>query len=176
VATPNATKIRAKSIAPDANTNIRTGPGTDAVRQALIDNLHCLLGKPPQHATRNDWYMALAYTVRDRLMERYIATVEAIAGENRATKVVAYLSAEFLTGPHLGNSLLCLGIGAAVEEALSEVGQELSNLTDSRAGRGFAARASDGTVITGFPTMAQTGGSHADRIVCCQKIRAQASR
>ena len=83
----------------------------------------------PQHATRNDWYMALAYTVRDRMMERYIATVESIAGTNTA-KVVAYLSAEFLTGPHLGNSLICLGIAQAVEKALSRVGQDLSSLLE----------------------------------------------
>ena len=79
---------------------IRTGLDADAIAAALIDNLHCLQGKLPQHATRNDWYMALAYTVRDRMMDRYIATVESIAETNTAAKVVAYLSAEFLTGPH----------------------------------------------------------------------------
>jgi hypothetical protein len=47
--------------------NIRTDLDTDAIARALIDNLHCLQGKLPQHATRNDWYMALAYTVRDRM-------------------------------------------------------------------------------------------------------------
>jgi hypothetical protein len=35
---------------------------------------------PLEEATRNDWYMALAYTVRDRMMHRYIATAESIAG------------------------------------------------------------------------------------------------
>ena len=44
---------------------IRTGFGADAIAEALIDNLHYLQAKQPQHATRNDWYMALAYTVRD---------------------------------------------------------------------------------------------------------------
>ena len=58
---------------------IRTGLGADAIAQALVDNLHCLQAKPPQHATRNDWYMALAYTVRDRMLDRYITTLEAIA-------------------------------------------------------------------------------------------------
>jgi starch phosphorylase len=102
----------------------------DAIATALTENLHCLLGKPPQHATRNDWYVALAYTVRDRMMDRYIATVESIAVTNTAAKVVAYLSAEFLTGPQLGNSLINLGIWQAVEEALSRVGQDLSNLVE----------------------------------------------
>jgi len=113
-----------------ALTNIRTGLGADAIAKALVDNLHCLQAKLPQHATRNDWYMALAYTVRDRMMDRYIATVESIAGTNTTAKIVAYLSAEFLTGPHLGNSLINLGIWQAVEEALSRVGQDLSNLLE----------------------------------------------
>ena len=74
--------------------------------------------------------MALAYTARDRMLDRYIKTVEAIAVAHTATKVVAYLSAEFLTGPHLGNSLLALGIWEAAEQALSRVGQSLSDILD----------------------------------------------
>ena len=74
--------------------------------------------------------MALAYTVRDRMMERYVATLESIARTNTDAKAVAYLSAEFLTGPHLGTGLINLGIWQAVEEALSQVGQDLSALLD----------------------------------------------
>ena len=56
----------------DDRPSVRTGLSPDAIAHALIDNLHCLQAKPPQHATRNDWYMALAYTVRDRMLDRYI--------------------------------------------------------------------------------------------------------
>jgi len=108
--------------------NVRTGLSADAIAEALVDNLRYLQAKLPEHATRNDWYMALAYTVRDRILERYINTVEAISGASSTAKVVAYFSAEFLTGPHLGNSLISLGIWQAAEEALSRVGQDLSNV------------------------------------------------
>ena len=110
--------------------NIRRGLGADAIVEALIDNLNCLQGKLPQHATRNDWYMALAYTIRDRMMDRYIATVTSLAETNTAAKAVAYLSAEFLTGPHLGNGLINLGIWQNVEDALNRVGQNLSPLLE----------------------------------------------
>src|SRR5262252_5891803 len=83
--------------------------GVDAIASALLDKLRGLQAKLPQYATRNDWYMALAYTVRDFMLANYMATVESIAGP-RSAKVVAYLSAEFLTGPHLGNSLVNLGL------------------------------------------------------------------
>src|SRR6516225_8553791 len=46
-------------------------------------------------------------------------------------KAVAYLSAEFLTGPNLGNSLISLGIWRTVEQVMSRVGQTLSNLVDN---------------------------------------------
>ena len=120
---------RASTRKPIASASVRTGLRVDAIAAALIENLHCLQGKLPQHATRNDWYMALAHTVRDRMMEHYVATLASIAETNTA-KAVAYLSAEFLTGPHLGNGLINLGIWQAVEEALSRVGQELPDLLE----------------------------------------------
>jgi starch phosphorylase len=109
---------------------IRRGLSADDIAQALVDNLHCLLAKSPQHATRNDWYMALAYTVRDRILERYITTLDAIMGPSSDAKVVAYLSAEFLIGPQLGNNLISLGIWDEVQQALSTVGQELKPILD----------------------------------------------
>jgi len=110
--------------------SIRTGRGADAIAQALIDNLRFLQAKLPQHATRRDWYMALAYTVRDRMLDQYMATVNAITSRDTATKVVAYLSAEFLVGPHLGNGLINLGMWEAAAEAVSRVGQDLSALLE----------------------------------------------
>src|SRR5436190_13784776 len=88
----------------------------------LLENLHHLQGKHPEHATRNDWYMALVYAVRARIMDRYIATLEAIHGASIPTKVVAYFSAEFLVGPHLGNALISLDLVREAEAAVAAVG------------------------------------------------------
>jgi starch phosphorylase len=95
----------------------------------LIENLHHQQAKLPANATRNDWYMALAYTVRERVLDRYISTLDAIAGTS-ANKVVAYLSAEFLVGPHLGNCLVNLGLANAAEQAVAGVGQSLPALIE----------------------------------------------
>jgi glycogen phosphorylase len=92
-------KSETASTKRNGHENIRTGHGADAIAEALIDNLHYLQAKLPQHATRNDWYIALAYTVRDRMLDRYIKTLEAIISAKTPVKAVAYLSAEFLTGP-----------------------------------------------------------------------------
>src|SRR5829696_9823880 len=72
--------------------------------------------------------MALAHTVRERVLDRYIATLDAIAGGTVSAKVVAYLSAEFLVGPHLGNSLVNLGLQETAEQAVASVGQDLATL------------------------------------------------
>ncbi|HEX5765668.1 MAG TPA: glycogen/starch/alpha-glucan phosphorylase, partial [Woeseiaceae bacterium] len=120
----------ATSTQRDGRDAIRTGLGADAIAQALIDNLHYLQAKLPQHATRNDWYMALAYTVRDRMLDRFIKTVETISAPESSAKIVAYLSAEFLTGPHLGNSLINLGIWQAANEAVSRFGRNLFELLE----------------------------------------------
>ena len=108
----------------------RTGVEPDAIAKALLENLHYLQAKLPRHATRNDWYMALAYTVRERMLDRYIRTVDGISGATPDAKIVAYLSAEFLTGPQLGNSLLSLGIWQQTEAALGKLGQDLKSLMD----------------------------------------------
>jgi starch phosphorylase len=107
--------------------NIRTGTSPETLAQALLDNLYYVQGRLPELATRNDWYMALAYTVRDRLLHNWIQTLRSITDD---VKVVSYLSAEFLIGPQLGNNLLNLGIWQQVREAVAQNGHTLEDLLD----------------------------------------------
>ena len=79
-----------------------------------------MLGKFPALATKHDYYMALAYTVRDRLLRRWISTASAYTRDGSRT--VAYFSAEFLLGPHLVNNLINLGIEKPVRDAIRELG------------------------------------------------------
>ncbi len=104
----------------------RTGTSLETLRRAVLDNLFYLQGKFPAIATPNDYYMALAYTVRDRMLHRWLKTVESWLQKD--IKVVCYLSAEFLMGPHLGNNLLNLGIEEPVREAVEAIGQNLDEL------------------------------------------------
>jgi glycogen phosphorylase len=78
----------------------------------------------------------LAYTVRDRLLRRWVNTIETYLEQNRP-KVVCYLSAEFLLGPRLGNALLSLGIYDRVHQALEESGLELKELLEQEAEPGL---------------------------------------
>ena len=104
----------------------RTGLAADTLQRAVLDNLTCLLASLPAIATPNDWYMALAYSVRDRMLARWVSTVGTYAA--RDVKIVCYLSAEFLTGPQLGNNLVNLGIEPPVRAAMHALGQDLDAL------------------------------------------------
>jgi len=59
------------SIALEKVENTRTGSTVAAIKQAILDNLHCVQGRVPELASRNDWYMAVAFTVRDRFIREY---------------------------------------------------------------------------------------------------------
>ncbi len=98
----------------------RSGSGPEDLFDGMTGHLFFSLGKLAPTATRHDLYVALSYAVRDRLMTRYLAGLEALRAA--PTRVVAYLSAEFLIGPQLGNNLLMLGIEEAASQALKRFG------------------------------------------------------
>jgi glycogen phosphorylase len=106
----------------------RTGLSIETLKRAFLDNLFYIQGKFPAIATQNDYYMALAYTVRDRLFRRWIATAETYT--QQASRTVCYLSAEFLMGPHLGNNLINLGIYDQVKQAIEALGLNLEELLE----------------------------------------------
>ena len=102
--------------------NIRTGTSSEELRLAILDNLHFIQGRVPANASRNDWYLATAYTVRDRILNRWVQTLQIL--QEQPIKIVAYLSAEFLMGPHLGNAMINLGIVEQLRATLSSLGQD----------------------------------------------------
>lgn len=106
--------------------NGRTGLSKEALKQAFLDNLLYVQGKFPALATRKDYYLALAYVVRDRMLQRWIST--AAAYTKNGSRTVAYFSAEFLMGPQLGNNLINLGIYAEAQQAMAELGLDLDLL------------------------------------------------
>jgi glycogen phosphorylase len=105
---------------------LRTAAGANALAHTFLDNLFFVQGRSRDRATFNDLYMALAHTVRDRLVERWIQTVLNYRAQD--VRVVCYLSAEFLTGPHLANNLINLGIYDETEEAMRKLGLDLETL------------------------------------------------
>jgi starch phosphorylase len=121
--TPGGGRSRRPSATED---EVRTGLSVEAFKRAYRDNLRYVLGRFPEVATPNDRYLALAHAVRDRLMDRWMRTVEAYYRHRART--VCYLSAEFLLGPHLGNNLLNLGVLDVARRAMEELGLDFEAL------------------------------------------------
>jgi glycogen phosphorylase len=107
--------------------SVRTGLTSEEIKQDFRENVRCGLGRLERTATRHDLYCALALTVRDRVFQRTVESMESYGGAN--ARRVAYLSAEYLPGPHLANNLLNLGITEATREALRSLDIDLDQIT-----------------------------------------------
>jgi len=110
------------------NESIRTGLSEESIRLAFLDNLFYVQGRFLEVASLNDKFKALAYTVRDRLLQRWVSTIQTYQQVNPRT--VCYLSAEYLPGPFLGNNLLTLGIVDSTRRALAGLGIDLDDLIE----------------------------------------------
>ena len=109
------------ALAKDRNAN-----DIESLKRAFLNNLFYVQGKPVSLATQHDYYMALAYLVRDRMLHRWNGTAESYT-QHRA-RTVCYLSAEFLMGPHLGNNLINMGLYDQVKQAMAELGLNFDDL------------------------------------------------
>lgn len=107
----------------------RTAMNVDALRQSFLENLFYVQGRYTSVADQDDLYLAAAYTVRDRLLDRWISTAENRYSQ-ASIKMVCYLSAEFLLGPHLENNLTNLGIREDFHQAMRELGYDLNALIE----------------------------------------------
>ena len=108
--------------------DIALGQDVTSIRRAFVQKLFFELAKFPGVATRNDHYLALAYVVRDRLLQRWVRSARTyLEGKHRT---VIYLSAEYLLGPQLPNALLNLDMEAAVREAMDSLGLSLDELIE----------------------------------------------
>jgi len=107
----------------------RIARSVDAIRRSFADNLFYVTGRTLENATRLDLYTALAFTIRDRMLARMVAAEEIY--QRRGAKTVAYLSAEFLLGPHLANNMLNLKITDNVREAMKGLNLDLDAILEA---------------------------------------------
>jgi starch phosphorylase len=86
-------------------------------------------------ATQYERYLAIAYTVRDELIDRWAKTQKSYYDNN--VKRVYYLSLEFLMGRTLGNAILNLNIEDEISDALNKLGIELEDLREAEVDAGL---------------------------------------
>ncbi len=115
------------------------GAGTqvlaDGLRQEFEGHLLRTLAKDRFTATGRDRYFALALTVRDRLIEQWIATQQTHHARN--VKRIYYLSLEFLLGRLLGNNVINLKLEGPCRAAMEQLGLDYEALRDCEVDAGL---------------------------------------
>ena len=94
----------------------------------VTDSVKSMYRKTLETATKQELYQAVAYTVKDVIMDQWLATRRVIDKEE--PKTVYYMSMEFLMGRALGNNLINLCSYDEVKEALEEIGLDSNELED----------------------------------------------
>jgi len=100
----------------------------EEIKNSILYHLMSLQGRDPKRAGHGDMYNALAYMMRDSLVEKWIKTQREYYADKK--KRVYYLSMEFLVGRSLGNSLINMGIRDIVKDAVTELGFNLEDIID----------------------------------------------
>src|SRR5690348_5901539 len=114
-------------------TRVAMDPAT--FKRTVLDHLLYTCARELTDATPRDLYQALAHTVRDRLVHRWLATQRTYL--ERDPKRAYYLSSEFLTGRSLGLCLLNLGLYGEAEQLVKECGCDLGDVLEREGDAGL---------------------------------------
>ncbi|XP_072720923.1 glycogen phosphorylase, liver form [Ciconia boyciana] len=111
--------------------SIRGIVGAESVaelKRGFNRHLHFTLVKDRNVATPRDYYFALAHTVRDHLVGRWIRTQQYYYEKD--PKRIYYLSLEFYMGRTLQNTMINLGLQNACDEAIYQLGLDMEELEE----------------------------------------------
>ncbi len=100
----------------------------EVFKKNVLDNLKSLFRKTMDTASQQEIFQAVAFEVKDLIIDRWLATQKAYKEQD--AKYVYYLSMEFLMGRALGNNLINLCCYEDVAEVLEELGLDLNVLED----------------------------------------------
>ncbi len=104
-------------------------------KKSVKANLRTLFRKDIEEATKQQVFQAVAYAVKDYIVDMWIETHKKYEEED--AKTVYYLSMEFLMGRALGNNIINLGADKEIREALEELGLDLNVIEDQEPDAGL---------------------------------------
>jgi starch phosphorylase len=113
----------------------RFGKHAPSICWGFAEHLKYTLGADRYNATRRDLFMALAYTVRDRIMHQWIKTKQIHFEEK--VKRVYYLSMEFLMGRAMGNNVINMELEGEIRDAMMAMGYDYEELAEQEVDAGI---------------------------------------
>src|SRR5438445_466891 len=106
----------------------KVGFDADSIKHSLSNCLTYSVGKDPITATDRDTFVAAAYLVRNRMIDRWMETMRSYYIND--AKRVYYFSLEFLMGRTLMNSVHNLGFDQQFRKACEESGIILDDVRE----------------------------------------------
>jgi starch phosphorylase len=106
----------------------RTGLTPDILRRAVLDHLHYTCARDQESASLRDLYTAMAWAMRDRLLSRWLVTRATY--RSLGSKRLYYLSAEYLLGRAMAQSLDSLGLYETAERMLADQGISIADVLE----------------------------------------------
>lgn len=97
-------------------------------RKKIVSNCKVLYRKTIEEADHQQLFQAVAYAVKDIIIDKWIATHKEY--EKRDAKTVYYMSMEFLMGRALGNNMINLMAYEEIREVLQELGLDINVIED----------------------------------------------
>ncbi len=97
-------------------------------KKEVTANVKNMYRKTLDEASKQQVFQAVAYAVKDYIIDRWIASQKTF--EKQDAKTVYYMSMEFLMGRALGNSMINLTCYNEIREALDEMGFDLNVIED----------------------------------------------
>jgi glycogen phosphorylase len=128
-----AAQTKRRFVSPPARHPARVDP--EQFRRDVLDHLLYTCVKEQSDAGPIDFYRAMAHSVRDRLVQRWLATQRTYV--ERDVKRVCYLSSEFLTGRSLGLCLVNMGLYGIAEQVVAESGLDLTDVLEAEGDPGL---------------------------------------
>lgn len=113
----------------DVNPGNESKTNVTDLQRSFLRHLQYTLVRDKYSATKTDLYLALAYAVRDMLVEGWLDTQQSYY--NKDAKRVYYISMEFLMGRTLSNSLINLGVMDQWQAALKQMGIDIEELQEN---------------------------------------------
>ncbi len=123
--------------APKKEKAFRFNTGTDPenFRTSILNHLKFTFARDTGSARTRDWWLSTCMAVRDRLLERFIATQSKHNQTN--TRRVYYFSLEYLMGRLLSNNLHNAGLYDSAQKALADLGYDLREIVDEEVDMGL---------------------------------------
>ncbi|MEM0970265.1 MAG: glycogen/starch/alpha-glucan phosphorylase, partial [Verrucomicrobiota bacterium] len=107
----------------------------EGLQRSILNHLRYTLALHPEGASQNDWWNAVCFSLRDRILQRS-SEVRRTHAEINARRLY-YFSMEYLMGRLLDNNLRNMGLWEPTRQALVGLGQDLPTILDEETDMGL---------------------------------------